>query len=138
MPHAAQTDASASTGDSACVAEFDKCGGSNMTMAMSCCDPTATCVIKNRYFAACVVPDKVNDTWDGRALAPSEQVPDDLFPVKQVQELDPSCPDDTCVMKWDQCGGGDLATSAQCCEEGTSCVVKVRCAGAVSAASLIL
>ena len=93
---------------------------------VECCNPEATCFIKNRYYASCVPPSKLNTTWDGRPLSPGEDIPMDLYPMKEMKGLDSSCEDDTCVMKWEQCGGeGNYTISAQCCEDGTSCIVKV-------------
>jgi hypothetical protein len=84
-------------------------------------------VVKNYHYAQCLLPDNseanVDEGWDGRAVM-CEEMPEDLLPQIVFKALNPDCANSTCLMKFDQCGGKNFDVSAQCCEEGTSCIVK--------------
>lgn len=45
-----------------------------------------------------------------------------MIPMQTLMETD--CEDDTCVGKFDKCGGTGFNISLPCCDEGVMCIVK--------------
>ena len=44
--------------DDSCMDIFAKCGGSFFNVSTSCCDPAASCVVKNYFYAQCLTEEK--------------------------------------------------------------------------------
>lgn len=60
-----------------------------------------------------------------RALACDEDLPGDLDPTPSIvlTEIDLDC-EGECAMRFDACYNVNMTESLQCCQEGTSCIVK--------------
>lgn len=76
----------------------------------------------------CFAAIKVAQGWDGTVLD-CEEMPLDVAGgpgdgmEQQAVPDEFSCEDDTCMYKFEQCGGG-YNTSSLCCDPETECVVK--------------
>lgn len=122
--------------DDTCADIFEKCGGTNMTVSIPCCNPDTSCVVKNYFYAQCLTEERaaknVMAGWDGTVLEECTEMPEDTLKGPAVTSRrrlqagsygDTECDEEVCGDAFEQCAGGYNMSQA-CCDPSTKCTIK--------------